>query len=89
MVQALTSDVETRVQAALASSPIYALRDLHIERDGELLTIVGRVDSFYYKQLAQEVVRTVCGGLHVVNAIDVDYPATDSSRSPLCASSEL
>lgn len=88
MVQALTSDVETRVQAALASSPIYALRDLHVERDGQIVTLFGRVDSFYYKQLAQEVVRSVCDGLHVVNSIDVDYPAAVAGGLRWDASSE-
>jgi hypothetical protein len=54
------------------SSPIYALRVLHVEREGESLLISGRVSSFYYKQLAQEVVRSVSEGLQVVNSIDVD-----------------
>ena len=72
MAQTLTLDVEGRAKTALASSPIYALRDLQVEREGELLMISGQVTSFYHKQLAQEVVRSVSDGLQVVNSICVD-----------------
>ncbi len=69
----MTMEVENQAQAALHSSPIFALRDLRVERNGESLLISGRVSSFYYKQLAQEVVRSVSEGLQVVNSIDVEY----------------
>ena len=68
----MTTEVENQAQAALHSSPIFALRVLRVERNGESLLISGRVSSFYYKQLAQEVVRSVSEGLQVVNSIDVD-----------------
>ena len=68
----MTMEVESQAQTALSSSPIYALRDLHVERNGTTLLLSGRVSSFYYKQLAQEVVRSVADGLQVVNSIDVD-----------------
>ena len=72
MAEATTTDVETRAQTALNESPIYALRNLSVERAGEVLYISGRVSSFYYKQLAQEVVRAASNGLQVRNTIDVD-----------------
>ncbi len=65
------SDVQPRAQAALASSPFYELRDLQVEKHGEALLISGSVSSFYHKQLAQEVVRSVCKGIEVVNSIQV------------------
>jgi hypothetical protein len=68
----MTTEVADQAQAALQSSPIFALRELRVERNGELLLISGRVSTFYYKQLAQEVVRSVSEGLQVVNTIDVD-----------------
>ena len=66
-------DQRPRAQAALAKSPIFELRDLQVERreDGVLL-ICGIVSSYYHKQLAQEVVRSVCGGAEVVNSICVN-----------------
>jgi hypothetical protein len=65
------NDVQPRAQTALASSPIYELRDLHVENRGGTLLITGDVSSFYHKQLAQEVVRSVCKNIEVVNSICV------------------
>jgi osmotically-inducible protein OsmY len=72
MTTSSISDVQPRAQAALENSPFYELRELQVEqRDGALL-ISGSVSSFYHKQLAQEVVRSVCRDVEVVNAIRVD-----------------
>lgn len=71
MVQTLVQDATTRARSALAASPIHALRELQVSRRGNSLLLSGRVDSFYYKQLAQEVVRMVADGLQVVNSVDV------------------
>ncbi len=71
MGTASTTGIQPRAQSALASSPIYELRDLRVEdRNGSLL-ISGVVSSFYHKQLAQEVVRTVCREVEVINSIHV------------------
>ena len=64
-------DVQSRAQTALAASPVYALRDLQVEQQGECLLIRGQVSSFYHKQLAQEVVRQAAEGIEVVNSIQV------------------
>ena len=64
-------DVQQRAQKALAASPVYALRDLHVEQDGDTLLISGSVSSFYHKQMAQEMVRHAAEGVEVVNAIQV------------------
>ena len=64
-------EVELLAQSALTSSPICALRELQVEQLEESLLISGRVDSFYHKQLAQEVVRGVADGMRLVNLIDV------------------
>ncbi|HTU24330.1 MAG TPA: BON domain-containing protein [Pirellulales bacterium] len=64
-------DVQPRAQKALRVSPIYALRELRVEQTGNALLISGLVASFYHKQLAQEVVRTVSEGIEVINSIHV------------------
>jgi hypothetical protein len=64
-------DVQIRAQSALAASPVYALRDLRVEQQGDALLIRGLVSSFYHKQLAQEVVRQAAEGVEVVNSIHV------------------
>ena len=64
-------DVRPRAQTALANSPIYELRDLRVEQVNGGLLIRGVVSSFYHKQLAQEVVRTVCREIELVNSVQV------------------
>lgn len=60
-----------RAQSALSASPIYELRFLRVETHNGGLVISGSVRSFYYKQLAQELVRSVANGTSVTNSIDV------------------
>jgi hypothetical protein len=66
-----SNDVQPRAQAALANSPFYELHDLQVENREGVLMISGAVTSFYHKQLAQEVVRSVCKEIEVVNSIHV------------------
>jgi BON domain len=73
MAHTLLSDVASQAKAVLASSRIFDLRCLDVEQDGESVVLRGRVDSFYHKQLAQELVRVAVDGMEVVNAICVDY----------------
>jgi len=72
MSHRFANGIEVLAQCALASSPIYALRELQVERIEDSLLISGHVDSYYHKQLAQEVVRAVAEGCRVVNSIDVE-----------------
>lgn len=67
-----TEKVESRARTVLADSPVYRLRQLQVERVGDALMISGNVDTYYHKQMAQEVVRTVCDGVKVVNSISVE-----------------
>ena len=74
----LEPEVEQQVREALAASPIHSHRRIRVEHSGDKLFLHGRVESFYYKQLAQEVVRNICNGLQLSNDLDVDEmpPAT-------------
>jgi hypothetical protein len=81
MSEPIVTEVAGLAQKALGSSPIYELRSLRVQPDGDCLFISGVVTSYYHKQLAQEVVRTVIGRLGVVNSIRVESPdARDASR---------
>jgi len=71
MTAAILDDLQPRAQAALRNSPFYELRALRVDHCGDALTLSGCVSSFYHKQLAQEVVRSVCTDLKVVNSIRV------------------
>jgi hypothetical protein len=57
----------------LSASPIHDLRDLRVEplETEDALLIVGRVSSYYHKQLAQEVVKGVADDVTLVNSIEV------------------
>lgn len=53
-------------------SPIADLRKLRVQQDGDRVLLVGRVRSFYAKQMAQETIRGAARGLMIVNDIKVD-----------------
>ena len=72
MAATTAESVQPRAQAALSNSPFYELRELRVEQRNDALLISGCVSSFYHKQLAQEVVRSVCAGIEVVNSIRVE-----------------
>jgi hypothetical protein len=65
-------ELQRRAQSALESSPFYELRELTVQPNGQSLVICGAVTSFYHKQLAQEVVRSVCNDVAVTNSIQVE-----------------
>ncbi len=75
MLKPATLDVKSRALAALEQSPIHSLRELAVEQEGETLLLSGRVDTFYHKQLAQELVRAIAEdcSCDVVNSVDVEY----------------
>ncbi|KAA1259936.1 BON domain protein [Rubripirellula obstinata] len=57
--------------AILAESSVRELRNLRVDHSANDLRLTGRVRSFYHKQLAQEAIRQVAGGMQVVNRVDV------------------
>ena len=65
-------EVHEQVREALAASPIQSHRRIRVEQSGDKLYLHGRVESFYYKQLAQEVVRNICRGMQLSNELDVE-----------------
>ena len=75
MIDSLTATTHGRAQRALRGSCIHALRELQVEQVDETLVLSGSVDTFYHKQLAQELVRNVADGCELVNQIDVQYAA--------------
>lgn len=68
-----THDELSRARAALSLSSIYVLRKIQIDLDGDALVMRGRVDSYYHKQLAQELVKAAVEGIAVLNALQVVY----------------
>jgi hypothetical protein len=79
MTAIAVEELQPRAQAALASSPFYELRGLQVEWRDDALHLSGSVSSFYHKQLAQEVVRSVCSDTMVINSICVEHEDEDVS----------
>lgn len=64
-------DLERRVANYLATRHVPGLRHLEVEADNGVLTLRGRVHSFYEKQLCQAFCRRVAGVVRYVDAVDV------------------
>ena len=75
MLKTALADMKARAEAALEESPIHTLRELVVEQQGETLTLSGRVETYYHKQLAQELVRAIADDCQcdVINSVDVEY----------------
>ena len=73
MAEMLFTDIVKQARACLASSRIYVLRQLQVAPDGDAIVLRGNVDSYYHKQLAQELVRMAVDGAEVINDISVVY----------------
>ncbi len=71
MLETLKEKSLQEAKSALEESPVFALRNLGVEQVGDNLILSGTVSTFYYKQLAQEVIRSVANGLGVINGVDV------------------
>jgi osmotically-inducible protein OsmY len=65
--------LQSRAKAALLGSKIHSLRNLQVEQAEGAIILRGRVDSFYHKQLAQELIRAAIEGVEVINALQVVY----------------
>ncbi len=67
--------VEASVRVCLSQSPYSELRGLNGDFHEGILTLRGRVSSFYMKQVAQTLVKRVDGVERIVNRVEVTGPA--------------
>ena len=58
-------------EAVLSASPMPELRRLEVYADKDEVVLVGRVSSYYLKQLAQECVRGAVHGRTLRNRVEV------------------
>jgi len=73
----LTLIAQSPAASALRHSPMFALRRLTVNEDARCLTLSGRVNSYYLKQLAQEAVMPLLHNRELVNLVQVDQSAGD------------
>ena len=64
-------ELAARVESHLRATSYAQLRDVSCETELGVLTLRGRVSTFYMKQIAQTLVREVPGVSQVVNLIQV------------------
>jgi len=70
-VQRAGHDVVRQAEQRLQNAPYLALRSVRCECRDEALVLRGQVASFYLKQLAHQVVRSIQGVDLVVNDVQV------------------
>jgi hypothetical protein len=80
------SEIERSVEALLRRSGYLALRDVSSVARGGVVYLCGRLPSYYFKQLAQELAAGVDGVRRVINRIEVvtagQRPAVGRDRAP-------
>lgn len=64
-------DLERRVTSFLADRHLPGLRRVNVSAHKGIVTLRGRVQSFYEKQLCQLSCSRVAGVLEIVDAVDV------------------
>ncbi len=64
-------DLERRVVNFLAGRQVPGLRNLSVKASSGVVTISGRVMTFYEKQLCNQCCRRVAGVLELINSVDV------------------
>ena len=73
-------NIEREVYARLAVCPYLPIRQLDCECENGIVRLLGQVPTFYLKQVAQTLVRSVTGMQHLSNLVEVeDGPAGDGS----------
>jgi hypothetical protein len=72
MIDSGFQDVLGQAKKLLNDSPFHALRTLDVEQLGDNVMLIGQVESFFLKQLAQETVRSATRGIEMVNNVAVN-----------------
>ena len=68
--------VEAAAKARLRQSSYQAIRSVSCEFDGRILTLSGRVPSYYLKQIAQTVAGRIEEVEQINNRLEVVVPST-------------
>jgi osmotically-inducible protein OsmY len=71
-------ELARRVKIFLSSRHQPSFRHLHIEANSGTVTVRGRVNSFYEKQLTYQCCRHVAGVFKIVDEIDVVTTKTEA-----------
>jgi osmotically-inducible protein OsmY len=64
-------DLERRVRSYLSARHVPGLRTLSVHAKDGIVTVSGRVLTYYEKQLCNQCIRRVAGVMELINAVDV------------------
>ena len=76
------ADFVERVGHAIKTSPHLVRKDLNVEVDTRHVTLTGTVESYFQKQIAQEVVRRVDGVESIDNRLEVAWSRNPKKSQP-------
>jgi hypothetical protein len=74
-------ELARRVANFLAGQHVPALRVVRVEAHNGVVTLSGRVRSFYEKQLSHHSAKRVAGVLQVIDEIEVAWPSKSDSHA--------
>ncbi len=66
--------LDDRIVSALERSPHFPKRNVRVEAIDGRVTLRGVVRSYYQKQMAQEVLRSIDGVAEIENELEVSWP---------------
>ena len=65
--------LQDQIQSALSENPYLSRRQVRVETNDGHVRIEGTVDSFFQKQMAQELLRRVDGVEKIENQLQVNW----------------
>lgn len=68
-----TDELQIRIDHALKGCPHFLGHEVTGTNDEGVVILHGRVDTFYHKQVAQELLRKVSGVERIVNLLEVHW----------------
>lgn len=74
------ADLKRRVRQYLHDRHMPGLRRLSIDAQGGVVTVRGKVRTFYERQLCQHICRRVAGVLRVVDEVEVEEPQEEHAE---------
>jgi hypothetical protein len=77
----LFQEIAEIAQTALRQSPYFELHNVSCDFSGGILTLHGRLPTYYLKQLAQASVAEVPGVIEVHNRVEVTAPRSVDSAT--------
>lgn len=71
-----------RIDSAIRKNPFVLHRNVFLESAQGRIILRGKVDSFYQKQMVQEVLRSIDGIAEICNQLEVDDYSLLNTENP-------